>query len=107
MQIVGIPFTITDWEEVIREEQTGDTGRASVRAVEVGGIRMRMVEYTADYSADHWCDRGHVVLVLEGEIVMEFEGDRTFTVGPGTSFLVADDPHKVYAKSAAKLFVVD
>jgi|GEM_PF-4387406 len=26
----------------------------------MGNIRVRMVEYTPGYLADHWCNRGHI-----------------------------------------------
>lgn len=75
----------------------------------MGDIRVRMVEYTPGYSADHWCSRGHVLLVLEGELVTELEDGRKYTLTPGTSYQVADDatPHRSCTEKGAKLFIVD
>jgi quercetin dioxygenase-like cupin family protein len=68
-----------------------------------------MVEYSPGYLADHWCKKGHVLLVLEGELTTELSDGRTFTLSAGTSYQVADDvnPHRSYTKSGAKLFIVD
>ena len=71
---------------------------------------MRMVEYTPGYKADHWCSRGHVLLVLEGELVTELRDGRKFVLTPGTSYQVGDDyvnPHRSYTEKGAKLFIVD
>ena len=74
-----------------------------------GGIRVRMVEYTPGYLADHWCEKGHVLLCLEGELLTELADGRTFTLIPGTSYQVADgaEPHRSSTSVGAKLFVVD
>lgn len=109
MQILNVPFSVIDWNEIMPVAQEGESGSALVRTVEMGNVRVRMAEYSAGYSADHWCSRGHVVLVLQGEVVMELDDGRTFTLSPGASFQVADDaePHRSYAKTAAKVFIVD
>lgn len=39
--------------------------------IEMGNIRVRIVEYSPGYTADHWCNKGHVLLVLEGELYTE------------------------------------
>jgi quercetin dioxygenase-like cupin family protein len=70
---------------------------------------VRMVEYTAGYKADHWCNRGHVLLVLEGELTTELSDGRVFTLKRGMSYHVANDanPHLSHTESGAKLFIVD
>ena len=75
----------------------------------MGNIRIRMVEYTPGYLADHWCSRGHVLLVLEGELVTELSDGREFKLIPGMSYQVADDvnPHRSRTENGAKLFIVD
>jgi hypothetical protein len=79
------------------------------RTLDIGTIRVRMVEYTPGYLADHWCSKGHVLLVLEGELVTELQDGRTFTLKAGTSYQVADDaePHRSHTETGAKLFIVD
>jgi hypothetical protein len=79
------------------------------RTLEIGNIRVRMVEYSPGYFADHWCSRGHVLLVLEGELFTELKDGRTFKLTPGISYQVADglEPHRSHTETGAKLFIVD
>jgi hypothetical protein len=107
--IENVPFMTTDWSSVQPTEHPGASGVAVWRTVEVGNIRVRHVEYSAGYEADHWCRRGHVLLVLEGELVTELEGGSRVTLRPGMSYQVADDAgaHKSRTQTGAKLFIVD
>jgi hypothetical protein len=109
MQIQNVPFCLTDWKAMKPGEQPGETGTSSSRTFEQGNVRVRMVEYSPGYLADHWCTRGHVLLVLEGEIVMEFKNGKKYPLGLGTSFQVADngEPHRVYTEAGARVFIVD
>lgn len=109
MKIQDIPFSTVDWSVVEPTVHPGVTGEALWRTFEMGNIRVRMVEYTPDYFADHWCSRGHVLLVLEGELVTELEDGREFTLTSGMSYQVADNtnPHRSHTKNGAKLFIVD
>jgi hypothetical protein len=66
MKIPALPFTVTDWATLSRTEHQGETGQAFWRTLSIGDIRVRIVEYSPGYLADHWCDRGHVLYVLEG-----------------------------------------
>ena len=65
-------------------------GEAIWRTLDIGDLRVRMVEYTPGYLADHWCDRGHVLYVLEGELDTELRDGRTFKLTPGMSYQVSD-----------------
>jgi quercetin dioxygenase-like cupin family protein len=109
MQFGNLPFMTTDWKTVPETTHPGESGVATWRTVEAGDIRVRMVEYSAGYLADHWCSRGHVLLVLEGELVAELEDGRAVTLTPGMSFQVANDdvPHRARSLTGARLFIVD
>jgi len=109
MKIRDVPFCTVDWSAVAPTEHPGVMGKALWRTLEIGNIRVRMVEYTPGYLADHWCCRGHVLLVLEGELITELYDGRKFKLTPGTSYQVADEinPHRSYTEKGAKLFVVD
>lgn len=109
MRMSDIPFGTTDWSAVPATEHTGDAGRATWRTREFGGIRVRMVEYSAGYVADHWCEKGHILLCLDGELETELKDGRTFRLSPGMSYQVADgaEPHRSRAPKGARLFVVD
>lgn len=96
MKMSDIPFGTTDWSSVTPTTHAGETGQAFWRTRQFGDIRVRLVEYTAGYLADHWCQKGHILLVLEGELLTELEDGRTFALKPGQSYQVADgaEPHR-------------
>ena len=109
MQIDEIPFGTTDWSAVEQTEHKGETGTAYWRTRNFAGIRVRLVEYTPGYLADHWCVKGHILLCLEGELLTELKDGRRFLLKPGMSYQVADnaEPHRSSTSSGARLFVVD
>ncbi len=109
MQMTDIPFGTTDWSEIEPTEHPGETGAATWRTRDFGGIRVRMVEYSAGYLADHWCSKGHILLCLEGELHTELDDGRRFVLTPGQSYQVADgaEPHRSSTENGAKLFIVD
>ena len=109
MQISNIPFGTTDWSKIEATEHKGETGLAYWRTQKFGNIRVRWVEYTPGYLADHWCVKGHILLCTEGELQTELEDGRRFTLTAGMSYQVADnaEPHRSYTAIGAKLFIVD
>ena len=109
MQMKGIPFGITDWSTIARTEHKGETGMAYWRTSNFGDIRVRMVEYTPDYRADHWCSKGHLLLCLTGELHTELEDGRIVVLTPGMSYQVADNemPHRSITAVGATLFIID
>ena len=109
MKIASIPFGTTDWSKVERTEHKGETGTAWWRTRHFGAIRVRMVEYSAGYLADHWCEKGHILFCMEGELRTELKDGRVFVLKPGMSYQVADgiDAHRSSTGAGAKLFIVD
>lgn len=109
MQIANLPFGTTDWSSIEPTEHAGEMGSAYWRTQQFGAIRVRMVEYTPGYLADHWCEKGHILLCLEGELYTELEDGRRFILKPGMSYQVADhaEPHRSSTATGAKLFIVD
>jgi hypothetical protein len=109
MKIASIPFGTTDWSKVERTEHKGETGMAYWRTCQFGSIRVRMVEYTPGYRADHWCEKGHILLCTEGELHTELKDGRVFVLKAGMSYQVADhaEPHRSYTATGARLFIVD
>ena len=109
MQMSNIPFGTTDWLAVEPTVHQGETGTATWRTQNFNGIRVRMVEYSPGYLADHWCTKGHILLCLEGELHTELADGRKFVLTPGVSYQVADnaEPHRSHTSVGAKLFVVD
>ena len=109
MQMSDIPFGTTDWAEVPETVHPGETGTARWRTRDFGGIRVRVVEYSPGYLADHWCSKGHILYVLEGVLRTELEDGRRVTLTAGTSYQVADgaEGHRSSTETGARLFIVD
>jgi quercetin dioxygenase-like cupin family protein len=98
-----------DWTPISATEHLGESGSATWRTQHFGEIRVRMVEYTPGYLADHCCSKGHILLCLEGELETELADGRRFTLKPGMSYQVADnaESHRSATRTGAKLFIVD
>lgn len=109
MNTTGIPFQTTDWQNVPAVTYPGETGVARWRSLQFGDLRVRVVEYSANYLADHWCQKGHILYVIEGELETQLADGQTFTMTAGMSYEVSDElsSHRSYTKHGAKLFVVD
>jgi hypothetical protein len=109
MKLSDIPFGATDWKTIEPTLHPGETGTAIWRTRQFGDIRVRMVDYSPGYLADHWCSKGHILLCLEGELHTELADGRRFVLTPGVSYQVADaaEPHRSSTPIGAKLFIVD
>ena len=109
MEISGIPFGTTDWSRIPPTEHRGENGLAYWRTQQFGSIRVRMVEYSAGYRADHWCRKGHILFCVAGELETELADGRQFRLAPGMSYQVADnaEPHRSRTTTGATLFIVD
>jgi hypothetical protein len=109
MRMADIPFGTTTWADIAPTEHRGERGMALWRTRRFGDLRVRMVEYSPGYLADHWCVKGHILLCLEGELHTALADGRTFVLKPGMSYQVADDaePHRSHTDVGAKLFIVD
>ena len=104
-----IPFQFIDWSQVPGSERKGDKGVASWQTMQYPGLRIRLVEYSAGYLADHWCEKGHILLCLEGSLETELADGRVFVLTAGMSYQVADgaEAHRSSTINGAKLFIVD
>ncbi|MDQ2083115.1 DHCW motif cupin fold protein [Xanthobacteraceae bacterium Astr-EGSB] len=109
MRIENIPFATTDWATIAPTSHKGDNGVATWRTRQFGDIRVRMVDYSPGYVADHWCRKGHILFCLDGELTTELDDGRTFTLTAGMSYQVADDDgqHRSRTETGARLFIVD
>ncbi len=105
----NIPFTLTDWEKVPAVEHKGDTGVATWKTLEFEGLRIRQVEYSKNYLADHWCQKGHVIYCVEGEMDTELDDGSIIKLTKGMSYQVSDElsSHRTSSKNGVKLFIVD
>ena len=109
MKMIDFPFSVVDWADIEATEHKGETGTAYWKTKNFGDIRVRMVEYSAGYLADHWCPKGHIILCLEGELHTELKDGSKSILKPGMSYQVADEvaPHRSHTEIGAKLFIVD
>jgi hypothetical protein len=104
-----IPFQITDWDNIPVTEHAGETGIALWKTLQLGNLRIRMVEYSANYKADHWCQLGHVIFCVEGEMRTELSGGQEYTLTKGMSYQVSDNlsSHRTSSENGVKLFIID
>ncbi|MBM3907235.1 MAG: DHCW motif cupin fold protein [Gemmatimonadetes bacterium] len=109
MKLTNIPFQTTDWSQVPAEEHPGDVGIATWRVKQHGDVRVRMVEYSPGYVADHWCEKGHILLCVEGELHTRLKDGCVVVLRPGMSYEVSDGDaaHRSEAPRGARLFIVD
>ncbi|SHH88150.1 hypothetical protein SAMN04488109_5792 [Chryseolinea serpens] len=104
-----ILFHTTQWDAVPITEHRGESGMALWRTLQFGTFRVRLVEYSKDYKADHWCKAGHILFCLEGEMESELSDGRTFRLSAGMSYQVSDNVslHRSSSRQGVKLFIVD
>lgn len=107
--MTNILFNSIDWSNVEKTEHKGETGVAHWQTLQFDTIRMRIVEYSKNYLADHWCQKGHIVHCLEGEFISELETGETITLKKGMSYIVSDDlsSHRSVTNDGAKLLIID
>lgn len=105
----SIPFQTIDWEGVPRTEYQGETGIAYWQTIQFEGLRVRLVEYSKNYKADHWCEKGHIVYCLEGEVVNELRNGTKSILRSGMSYIVSDDlsSHRSITENGVKLLIID
>lgn len=109
MIINHIPFEATDWSTIKGERHNGESGFAIWKVQQCGDIRVRMVEYSPNYKADHWCSKGHILYCIEGAMMTELKDGRVIELRKGMSYQVEENtfPHRSYTESGAVLFIVD
>lgn len=106
---MNIPFQIIDWSKVTKTEHSGETGIAYWQTQQFGALRIRIVEYTSGYIADHWCQKGHIVHCLAGEFISEMQDGKEFSLTAGDTYVVSDDlsSHRSVTKDGVKLMIID
>jgi len=105
----NIPFQTIDWSAIPRTEHRGECGTAFWQTLQLPGLRIRMVEYTAGYIADHWCQKGHVVHCLDGEFVSQSADGNHSVLTKGMTYVVTDEmsSHRSATKGGVKLLIMD
>ncbi|WP_020592295.1 DHCW motif cupin fold protein [Kiloniella laminariae] len=105
----NIPFQTIDWAKVPKTEYPGETGMASWQTVQYEGLRIRIVEYSTGYIADHWCKKGHIVQCLEGSFTSEMSDGSAFKLDQGMTYIVSDNlsSHRSVTETGVKLLIID
>jgi hypothetical protein len=109
MNIENIPFQTINWETIAKTERPGATGMAYWQTVQFKGLRVRVVEYSKGYLADHWCLKGHIVYCLAGEFISELQNGESFKLTEGMSYIVSDalSCHRSVTENGVKLLIID
>lgn len=105
----SIRFTVTDWNLIPAEHHDGTKGSAEWKVLQFGNIRVRRVDYSPGYLADHWCDKGHIIYCIDGEMTTELKDGTTLVLRKGMSYQVGDraDSHRSFTDTGVSLFIVD
>ncbi|KAF0140669.1 MAG: hypothetical protein FD122_2246 [Stygiobacter sp.] len=105
----NIAFQVIDWDTISKSEHKGETGIAFWQTLQLPGLRIRILEYSAGYLADHWCKKGHIVHCLEGEVITEHETGEKFLLKEGMTYIVSDElsSHRSISGNGVKLLIVD
>jgi len=105
----NIPYTNIDWNNIPLKEYKGEKGSASSKTIQYPGLRIRLVEYSDGYLADHWCKKGHIVHCLQGELISEHQNGEVFVLKEGMSYVVSDglSSHRSRTNKKVKLLIVD
>ena len=109
MNTQNIPFQTIDWSSISKVEYKGETGSAFWQTLLFSGLRIRIVEYSPGYLADHWCTKGHIVHCLEGDFISELNNGTSFELKQGMTYVVSDEmsSHRSVSRKGVKLLIVD
>ncbi|WP_395807859.1 DHCW motif cupin fold protein [Daejeonella sp.] len=104
-----IPFQTIDWSGIEKTEHKGETGTSFWQTIQFPGLRIRLLEYSEGYLADHWCQKGHIVHCLEGEFDSELISGERLSLKKGETYVVSDElsSHRSVTESGVKLLIVD
>ena len=105
----NIPFQTINWELIEKIEHKGETGVAFWQTIQFDGLRIRLVEYSSGYLADHWCQKGHIVHCLEGEFISELKTGEKIKLTKGETYIVSDElsSHRSTSEKGVKILIID
>lgn len=105
----NIPFQTIDWTSIEKVEYKGENGVALWQTIQFDGLRIRLVEYSNEYLADHWCQKGHIVHCLDGEFISELKSGEKIKLTKGETYVVSDElsSHRSVAENGVKLLIID
>ncbi len=105
----NIPFQTIDWTNIEKTEHKGETGMATWQTLQLPGLRIRLVEYTAGYYADHWCQKGHIVHCVEGAFISKMASGEEYALTKGMTYVVSDglSSHLSVSETGVRLLIID
>ena len=102
MESFKVRFDAIEWQRALPG--------ARFKAFREGSRQLRLLEITFEFVEPEWCEKGHVGIVLKGEIEIDFNG-RVVRYPEGSGIFIpsgATSSHKARAiSSAALLFLVE
>lgn len=104
-----LPFQTINWNSIEKVEYKGESGVALWQTAQFDGLRIRLVEYSEGYLADHWCRKGHIVHCLEGEFVSELITGEKVKLTKDQTYVVSDQvsSHRSFSATGVKLLIID
>jgi len=98
-----------DWDKIPSEKINGTSGFVISKMVEFNYIRIRLLHFSENYEADHWCDKGHIIFVVFGELVIEYKDNTHQKILTNNSVILGDNilSHKVITEIETKVFIID
>ena len=94
MDTYRVNFSQVGWESPVKGLR--------FKAVRQAGRQLRLVEYTKEMPP-HWCEKGHIGFVLEGQLEIRFAREaQTYAAGDGI-FIPGGGEHKHMGKALTDL----
>lgn len=102
-------FQTTDWNSIPATKHAGETGFAHWKTIQLGSLRIRVVEYSNNYKANHWCGLSHILYCLDGEMTTELSDGSFFKLSKGMSYQVSDGVslHRSYSEHGVRVLIID
>jgi len=102
MEQYRILFDELEWQDGIRG--------ARFKVFRSGNKQLRLLEFTSEFIEPDWCEKGHIGLVLSGELEIDFRG-RLVRFSEGSALFIphgATSGHKARSIAAVtQLFLVE
>ena len=84
MELFKIDFAAIEWQSLMPG--------ARCKSYVADGKQLRLLELNADFVEPHWCEKGHVGLVLEGTLEIDFRGQAVTTYQQGDGLFIRPGP---------------
>lgn len=109
MDIDNLKTQKINWNNLPEQELIGESGKSVYKEIISGNFHIRLAEYSANYSSDHWCDKGHIIHCISGAFVMLLKNGNDIIINAGESIILGgSNPHKASTGDVpAVMFIID